>query len=305
MSRASRQIEVPSVDVVVPFYGFDVSALKRCVESLLNQDYPKNRVTISIVDNNNPAKLPLSSFGPRCNIFHEPLPGSYAARNRGIRESFGDIIAFTDSDCVPHHSWISAGVRSLQTATEPVLVGGSIVFDFGNERLWNSYKLLDSIVHHRQTEYVFLHHFAATANLFVPRELFTIYGPFDPQFLSGGDREFGQRLSAAGVRVSFVEDAVVLHPARGRFIDLLRKNLRGAGGDKTFLSLSGTFRPLDLFKVQFRNFLHRQHLISDRAHTLGLTPFRLIKVRGLLTLLYIGRFVESTRLILGGKPHRL
>ena len=166
------------------------------------------------------------------------------------------------SDCVPHHSWISAGVRSLQTATEPVLAGGSIVFDFGNERLWNSYKLLDSIVHHRQTEYVFLHRFAATANLFVPRELFTIYGPFDPRFLSGGDREFGQRLSAAGVRVSFVEDAVVLHPARGRFMDLLRKNLRGAGGDKTFLSLSGTFRPLDLFKVQFNNFLHRQLLFQ-------------------------------------------
>ena len=90
-----------------------------------------------------------------------------------------------------------------------------------------------------------------------------------------------------------------------RFIDLLRKNLRGAGGDKTFLSLGGTFRPLDLFKVQFRNFLHRQRLISDRAKTLELTPFRLIKVRGLLTLFYIGRFVESTRLILGGKPHRL
>ena len=305
MSRTSRQIEMPSVSVVVPFYGFDVSALTRCVESLLDQDYPKNRVTIAIVDNNNPAKLPLSAFGPRCNIFHEPLPGSYAARNRGIRESFGDIIAFTDSDCVPHHSWISAAVRFLGTATQPVLVGGSIVFDFGNERLWNSYKLLDSIVHHRQTEYVFLHRFAATANLFVPRELFTIYGLFDPRFLSGGDREFGQRLSAAGVRVSLVEDAIVLHPARGRFIDLLRKNLRGAGGDKTFLSLSGTFRPLDLFKVQFKNFLHRQLLISDRAHTLGLTPFRLIKVRCLLALLYIGRFVESTRLILGGKPHRL
>ena len=81
MSRTSRQIEMPSVGVVVPFYGFDVSALTRCVESLLNQDYPKNRVTITIVDNNNPAKLPLSAFGSRCNIFHEPSPGSYAARN--------------------------------------------------------------------------------------------------------------------------------------------------------------------------------------------------------------------------------
>ena len=86
---------------------------------------------------------------------------------------------------------------------------------------------------------------------------------------------------------------------------MLRKNLRGAGGDKTFLSLTGTFRPLDLLKVQLRNFLHRQTLISDRGKALGLTPFRLIKVRGLLTLFYIGRVVESTRLIFGGKPQRL
>jgi GT2 family glycosyltransferase len=303
MSRTGREIDLPSVSVVVPFYGPDVSALAQCVEGLFSQDYPEDRVSITIVDNNDPARLSPNTFGPRCNICYELLPGSYAARNRGIRESFGDIIAFTDSDCVPHCSWISAGVKSLQAATEPVLVGGSIVFDFGNRQ--NSYKLLDSIVHHRQKEYVFLHRFAATANLFVTRELFKAYGAFNPRFLSGGDREFGQRLSAAGVKICLAEDAIVLHPARGRFVDLLRKNLRGAGGDKTFLSLSGTFRPRDLFKVQFRNFLHRQSLISARGRTLGLTPFRLMMVRGLLTLFYIGRVVESTRLIFGGKPQRL
>ncbi len=305
MSGINRQTETPSVSVVVPFYGFDIPTLARCVESLLNQDYPKDRVTITIVDNNDSARLPASAFGPRCSVFHEPLPGSYAARNRGIRESSGDIIAFTDSDCIPRRSWISAGVRSLQAAPEPAFAGGPIVIDCGNDRLQNSCKLLDSIVHHRQSEYVFAHGFAATANLFVTRELITIHGPFDPRFLSGGDREFGQRLSAAGVRIGFAEDAVVLHPARGRFVDLLRKNVRGAGADKTFLALSGSFRPLDLFRVQLRNFLHRQRLISDRAKMLELTPLRLIKVRGLLTLFYIGRCVESTRLILGGKPHRL
>jgi glycosyltransferase involved in cell wall biosynthesis len=305
MSRTRLKTDLPSVSVVIPFYGLDIPALARCVESLLKQDYPKDRVTIVIVDNNDPARLSPGAFGPRCDIFYELLPGSYAARNRGIRESSSEIVAFTDSDCVPHTSWISAGVKSLQAATEPILVGGSIVFDFGDDRRQNSFKLLDSIVHHRQEEYVFLHRFAATANLFVRRELFAAHGAFDSRFLSGGDREFGQRLSAAGVKICLAEDAVVSHPARGRFVDLLRKNLRGAGGDKAFLSLSGKVRLLDLFKVQFKNFRHRQGLISDRGKTLGLTPFRQIKVRGLLTLFYIGRIAESTRLIFGGKPQRL
>ena len=304
MCRTSRLTELPSVSVVVPFYGLDASTLTKCVESLLNQDYSKDRVTIIVVDNNDSARLPLSIFGPRCKVFHEPMPGSYAARNRGIQESFGNVIAFTDSDCVPQRSWISAGVRSLRAANGPVIVGGAIVFDFGGNRLENTCKLLDSIIHHRQPEYVFSHRFAATANLFVPRELITTHGPFDARFLSGGDREFGQRLSAAGVGITLAEDAVVLHPARARFVDLLKKSLRGAGGEKTLLGLDGTSRPLDLFKIQVRNYLHRQRLISDRANTLGLTRYRLFKVRALLTLIYIGRLVESARLVLGGKPHR-
>jgi hypothetical protein len=110
--RLNRQIELPSVSVVVPFYGADVSALTRCVKSLLNQDYSEDRVTITVVDNNETPRLAASAFGPRCSILHEPGPGSYAARNRGIRESLGEIIAFTDSDCVPQRSWITAGVRS-------------------------------------------------------------------------------------------------------------------------------------------------------------------------------------------------
>jgi glycosyltransferase involved in cell wall biosynthesis len=300
--RLNRQIELPSVSVVVPFYGADVSALTRCVKSLLNQDYSEDRVTITVVDNNETPRLAASAFGPRCSILHEPGPGSYAARNRGIRESLGEIIAFTDSDCVPQRSWITAGVRSLQAATGPVIVGGSIVFEFGSPQ--NTCELLDSIIHHRQTEYVFSHRFAATANLFVTRELIAVHGPFDARFLSGGDREFGQRLAAAGVGITLSQDAVVLHPARARFADLLQKGLRGAGGDKTFSNLGRTSSPPDIFKIQFRNYLHRQHLISNHAKTLGLTPFRRIKVRALLTLIYIGRLLESTRLVLGGKPRR-
>jgi glycosyltransferase involved in cell wall biosynthesis len=305
MCRTSHQTELPSVSVVVPFYGSDVSGLTQCVESLLNQDYPKDRVAIAVVDNNDPKRLSQSMFGPRCNIFHESLPGSYAARNRGVRESCSEVIAFTDSDCVPRHSWISAGVRSLRAATGPVIVGGSIVFDFGSNHLPNSCELLDSIIHLRQTEYIYSYGFAATANLFVMRELIKIYGPFDARFLSGGDREFGQRLAAAGVGITLAEDAVVLHPARGRIVDLLQKNRRGAGGDKVSLSLGRAFRPLDLFKTQFSNFRHRQNLISVQAKTLGLTPYRLIKLRALLTLCYLSRLVESSRLVLGGKPHRV
>jgi glycosyltransferase involved in cell wall biosynthesis len=296
--------DVPSVSVIIPFYGTEVSALIRCVESLLDQDYPKDRITIIVIDNNEPASLSASVFGDRCKLFHEPLPGSYAARNRGIRESFDDIIAFTDSDCVPQRSWISAGVTALREAARPVIVGGPIVFGFGNNIVKTACELLDSIIHHRQSEYVFEHGFAATANLFVPRSLISSHGQFDARFFSGGDREFGQRLTAGGVGIVMADDAVIVHPARTCFLDLLQKGLRGVGGDKAYLSLRRSSH-WALFKIQINNYLHRQRLISNRADALGMARHQLIKLRALLTLIYLARFLEAIRLVFGGKPYRV
>jgi glycosyltransferase involved in cell wall biosynthesis len=303
MSHVVSLPDEPTVSVVVPFYGTDVSALIKCVRSLLDQNYPKDRITIIVVDNNETASLPASMFGEHCKLFHEPLPGSYAARNRGINESLDDIIAFTDSDCVPQRSWIFAGVKALKEADRPVIVGGPIVFGFGSNIPNTACETLDSIIHHRQTEYLFEQGFAATANLFVTRVLFCSYGKFDARFLSGGDREFGQRLTSGGIGIVMAEDAVVVHPPRAHVFDLLKKGLRGVGGDKTFLSL-GKSSPWDIFRIQINNYLHRQRLISNRADALGMAPYQLIKLRALLTLIYAVRLLEALRLVFGGKPYR-
>src|SRR5579859_6230008 len=61
----------PTVSVVVPFYGNDVSALRKCVASLLDQDYSKDRTTIIVIDNNETASLPPFMFGGRCKLVHE------------------------------------------------------------------------------------------------------------------------------------------------------------------------------------------------------------------------------------------
>jgi glycosyltransferase involved in cell wall biosynthesis len=293
----------PTVSVVVPFYGADESALIKCVESLLDQDYARDRITITVVDNNQTARLSPGLFGGRCKIVHEPLPGAYAARNRGISESFGDIIAFTDSDCVAQRSWISAGVRALKQATEPVIAGGPIMFGFGSKIAKTGCELLDSIIHHRQSEYIFEHGFAATANLFVPRALISNHGQFDARFLGGGDREFGQRLTGGGVGIVMAGDAIIVHPARKRFVDLLQKGLRGVGGEKTSLSLTKSSR-WAIFKMQISNYLHRQRLISNQADSLRIASHQVIKLRALLTLIYVARLLEAIRLVSGGKPVR-
>jgi GT2 family glycosyltransferase len=220
------------------------------------------------------------------------------------RISIGNVIAFTDADCVPDRSWISSGVRALQQAVLPVIVGGPIVFSFRQPRSRTTCELLDSIVHHRQAEYVSVHGFAATANLFARRELISAFGQFDERYFSGGDREFGQRLGAAGVGLAFEQDAIVVHPARASFLDLLRKNLRGAGGDKTSMDARGHSSAFALPCLQIRNYLYRQRLISHWARSAAAGTWLQIRLRALLTLIYALRVLEAIRLALGGLPRR-
>jgi len=46
-------------------------------------------------------------------LLRESSPGSYAARNAGLRAAHGKVLAFTDFDCVPDRNWLLAGTRAL------------------------------------------------------------------------------------------------------------------------------------------------------------------------------------------------
>ena len=52
---------------------------------------------------------------------HEDRKGPGAARNRGLMQARGDIVLFTDDDCLPEHEWVEVIVNTF--STQPDLVG--------------------------------------------------------------------------------------------------------------------------------------------------------------------------------------
>jgi len=64
---------------------------------------------------------------PRIRYIHSDVVGSSHARNVGIAESRGSIVAFVDDDAVPDSSWLSAYVQAFRDIRPtPALVGGRI-----------------------------------------------------------------------------------------------------------------------------------------------------------------------------------
>ena len=58
---------------------------------------------------------------PQCRYVYEATPGSYAARNAGIAHAKGEIVAFTDTDCIPSPNWLEKGHRYFLALTKLVM----------------------------------------------------------------------------------------------------------------------------------------------------------------------------------------
>jgi glycosyltransferase involved in cell wall biosynthesis len=225
--------ERPFASVIVPVYN-DPVRLARCLQGLGRQTYPRNRYEVIVVDNGSdtPVAPLVAAALPGARVVGEPRPGSYAARNRGLAAARGEIIALTDSDCLPAAEWLQEGVRALGRTANCGLAGGRIEVAFGDEARPTAAEIFSTMAARRQEQFIDLDHFCETANLFTTAAVIDNVGGFEPALKARGDVVFGQRVFAAGYRQVYAERAVVVHPAPApRSLGaLLRRTARMVGG---------------------------------------------------------------------------
>jgi len=224
--------DCPTVSVIVPVRN-DAGRLRECLTLLKNQNYPADKYEVIVVNNasedNVSAILPADS---RFRLIYERRRGSYAARNAGVAVATGQILAFTDSDCLPRPDWIRCGVAALGRKSPPDAIGGAVEMIFRNgshpETGPEYYDALDGLP--QQKHFIEEYPFAATANMFVRAASFHAVGAFDSALLSSGDREWGMRLAAAGGVFAYAAEAVVDHPTRSTWQEMTAKALRISRG---------------------------------------------------------------------------
>src|SRR5947207_14011547 len=114
------------VSVIVAAYNAQ-GTLRECLESLLQLDYPHSHLEVLCVDNASTdatARI-LARHDGRVRTLHEPRRGPAAARNTGVRHTGGEVVAFTDADCVVERAWLRHLVSPLRDPRVGV-VGGRI-----------------------------------------------------------------------------------------------------------------------------------------------------------------------------------
>ena len=131
--------------------------------------------------------------------------GPGAARNAGAAAASGDVLAFTDADCVPQPGWLEASLAAIEAGAD--VVQGAVHPDPAATRgPWD-----------RTIAVSGAHGLFETANLLIAREWFETLGGFE-RWLSprrgkelGEDVWLGWRARRAGAVVAFAADAVVHH----------------------------------------------------------------------------------------------
>lgn len=225
-------MQAPRVTVIIPVYN-DLARLRTCLDLLATQTYPRELLDVIVADN--ASSIDLSSALPpadeRFRMIQEAKRGSYAARNAALGLASGDVVAFTDADCLPHSDWIEVAVAALVAPDAPDAVGGAIrlVFRDGPDPVTGP-ELYESVHGFDQRHFVEGLGFAATANLVTRREMIELVGPFNADLQSGGDDDWGHRLRDAGGRLEYLATAVVDHPSRPTWSDLTIKAIRIADG---------------------------------------------------------------------------
>lgn len=223
-------IPMPFVSVIIPVYN-DSERLKICLEALDNQTYPKELYELIVVDNGSDDNLEgLVLKFEQAYLAYESRPGSYAARNKGIFLSKGQVIAFTDSDCIPASDWIEKGVLNILRIPNCGLMAGKINLFFKNQSRLTAVEIYEKINAFPQQTNVEQRRYGVTANLFTLTSVIHNVGYFNEALKSGGDFEWGNRVFSAGYKLIYTDDACVAHPARHSLEQLYKKSVRTAGG---------------------------------------------------------------------------
>jgi glycosyltransferase involved in cell wall biosynthesis len=212
----------------------DAGGIARTLDSLLALDAPPEMFELIVVDNGSTDETSTvirERARASCGLVRvvvEPRPGSYAARNCGIRAARGDCFAFIDADMTVPRDWLIKGVRYLLNGGRH-FVGCKIVVT-STAAVPSLAERYDMALAFPVERYISRDGFAPTACLWITRSLTERIGVFDARLLSGGDMEFGQRARDRGVPLYFDPDNPMFHPARRSLGALARKTARVTAG---------------------------------------------------------------------------
>jgi GT2 family glycosyltransferase len=203
-----KPIETPMVSVVICAYNAE-RTMRACLEALRKLDYPNYEVII-VDDGSQDGTAEISAAFPEFRLIRQPNKGLSVARNVGSHAANGEIIAYTDSDCVVDPHWLTLMVRAMN---EDGLDGCGGPNYAPHEEDWVAGCVAASpgapchvLLSDDRAEHL------AGCNMVFRKTALLAVGGFDPQFTAAGDDvDICWRMLDGGYTLGYCPAAFVWH----------------------------------------------------------------------------------------------
>lgn len=204
---------VPKVSVIVPVYNGE-KTLSLCLDSLMSLDYPKEQLEIIVVENNSTDASPNIIKKYPVKYIFEKKKGTAIAKNIGIKVSAGELIAFTDQDCIVDKAWIKNMVESFKNDFKIGACGGKTLSYKPRTWLEKCNDFIPSIVT-IFSKNNFLP-FIQSCNVMYRKDVLYEIGLHDERIGFCSDLDISWRICLKGYHLKFVPEAVVYHKRRDK-----------------------------------------------------------------------------------------
>ena len=197
------------ISVIVPGYNV-ADTVEACLDSLLAQTAAREDYEVIFVDDGSTDGTPdiVRKYGDVRLLILPANRGAAAARNLGLQEARGEIILFTDADCVPAPNWIEAMLKPFR---DPAVVGSKGVYRTKQKGLVPRFAQLEYESRYdlmQRKQYI---DFIDTYSAGYRRAVLAQAGGFDARFRIDEDQELSFRLAREGHKMVFNPAAVVYH----------------------------------------------------------------------------------------------
>ena len=223
----------PSVEVIVPCFN-EESTISGTIDSLLNLSYPKDKLTIHVVNDGSTdnSKDVLSAYAahPQVTISHKENGGKHSALNHAIQHSTAEYIGCLDADSFVNTDALIEILKTFQT-TSAMAVTPAIKVEAPTSFFRHMQKaeyevgiLFRRIFADNNAQFITPGPFS-----FYKREVFEQLGLFRSAH-NTEDLEMGLRMQEAGYIIENAPSAVVYTRAPERFHPLFKQRVRWAYG---------------------------------------------------------------------------
>jgi len=228
----------PKVSVIICAYNAE-RTMDRCLASVETLNYPNYEVIV-VNDGSTDATREICERYDRVRLINQDNKGLSAARNVGLSAATGDIIAYTDSDCMADPDWLTYLVARFQSSTFGA-VGGPNLSPPDDSLVPSCVAVSPGAPTHVLLDDEVAEHIPG-CNMAFRREALEATAGFDPVFRAAGDDvDLCWRLQNKGYQIGFSPAAVVWHFRRNTVRDYLKQQ-RGYGKAEALLYFKHPYR---------------------------------------------------------------